>query len=78
MATEQVYVGNLPFTCTADEVRTMFAPYSEVQACTIEATCTRPGYAFVEMEAAEAEQAVAALSGSMQGGRPLQIRVQTD
>ena len=43
MATEQVYVGNRPFTWTADEVRKMFAPYGEVKACTIDAAGTRPG-----------------------------------
>ena len=76
MATEKVFVGNLPFTWKADEVRELFSPFGEVTACTVYAdSVSRPGYGFVEMEAAEAEQAIAALSGSMQGGRPLRIHV---
>ena len=71
-------MGNLPATWKEEELRALLPPYGELKSCKVDAGWSGPWYALVEMEAAEAEQAVAALSGSVQAGRPLQIRVQTE
>ena len=77
MAAQKVFVGNLPFTWKTADVRELFSAYGEVKACTLFADSgSRPAYGHVEMEAAAAAKAIAALSGSMQGGRPIQIHVQ--
>ena len=55
MATQRVFVGNLPFTSKSGDVRELFAPYGEVLTCTlIVDSGSRPGYGFVDMEAEHA------------------------
>lgn len=71
-----LYVGNLPFSATEDQLRDLFSEYGEVQS--IKLVCDREtgrprGFGFVEMEEAAAEAATEALNGSAMEGRPLRI-----
>jgi len=70
-----IYVGNLDFATTEDQLRTLFAAYGAVETVTIVAdrdTGQPRGLAFVEMTSdAEAQDAIRALNGSSHGGRAL-------
>ncbi|MCP1676340.1 RNA recognition motif-containing protein [Natronocella acetinitrilica] len=71
-----IYVGNLPYTSTDDDLRALFGEYGEVKAVKLitDRDTGRPrGFGFVEMEPAEADAAVAALNGQDYGGRTLRI-----
>jgi cold-inducible RNA-binding protein len=74
---KNLFVGNLPFTATEDELRDMFSAFGEVQQVRIMTdrdTGRSRGFAFVEMPDDEAaEKAVADLNGKDFGGRPLTI-----
>ncbi len=76
MHMKSIYVGNLPFTASEDEVRNMFAPYGTVHSVKIvsDRETGRPrGFAFVEMDDAAAGNAISALNGKDIGGRALRI-----
>ena len=69
---KKLYVGNLPFTATEEEVRTLFAQHGEVMSVALisDKMTGRPrGFGFVEMEGAEA--AATALNGKDMNGRAL-------
>jgi len=70
-----IYVGNLDFATSEDQLRTLFAAYGAVKTVTavMDRDTGQPrGFAFVEMTSAgEARDAVRALNGSVHGGRAL-------
>jgi RNA recognition motif-containing protein len=73
---KSIYVGNLPFTATEDEVRGLFSPFGDVQSVKIvtDRETGRPrGFAFVDMGDADADTAIKALEGHQMGGRSLKI-----
>jgi RNA recognition motif-containing protein len=74
---KKLYVGNLPFSTTEDELRTLFeqhGPVASVSVITDRETGRPRGFAFVEMEdASAAEAAQRALDGSQLGGRSLRV-----
>jgi RNA recognition motif-containing protein len=73
---KSIYVGNLPFSATEDEVRGLFATYGDVQSVKIitDRETGRPrGFAFVEMGDAEADAAIEGLADHDMGGRSLKI-----
>ncbi|MBN9524104.1 RNA-binding protein [bacterium] len=73
--TKKLYVGNLPFNATADELREMFSAYGRVVSatiCTDRETGNSRGFGFVEM-AEGSEEAIQALNTAMFGGRPLTV-----
>jgi RNA recognition motif-containing protein len=70
-----LYVGNLPFSTTEEELREMFAAHGEVTSAKVitdRETGRSRGFAFVEM-ASGAEEAMRALDGNQFGGRPLRV-----
>lgn len=70
-----IYVGNLPFSASEDDVRNLFAQYGEVKSVKLinDRETGRPrGFGFVEMETGGGE-AVEALDGSSFGGRSLKV-----
>ena len=72
---KKLYVGNLPFNATADELREMFTPYGRVLSATIcsdRETGESRGFAFVEL-AEGADEAVQALHQAKFGGRSLTV-----
>jgi len=75
-----LYVGNLPFTATKEEVEDLFRPYGTVHDVRLVAggPSRRPkGYGFVEMDAFGAKDAVK-LNGVDMGGRKLRINEAKD
>ena len=72
-----IYVGNLDFSTSEDQLRTLFAAYGAVKTVTAVAdrdTGEPRGFAFVEMtDAGEARDAICTLNGSVHGGRALTI-----
>ena len=68
-----IYVGNLPYSTTPDELQAVFAAYGQVSAARIvsDRETGRPkGFGFVEMpNDTEAKAAIEALNGNDIGGR---------
>ena len=78
MATN-IYVGNLPWTTTNDELADMFAQFGQVtkaQIITDRDTGRSRGFGFVEMATeAEAQRAIEAMHNSDMNGRPLTVNI---
>jgi len=73
----KIYVGNLPFTATDDEVRDLFSEYGDVDSVNLitDRETGRPrGFGFVEMSAG-GDEAIAALHQKELGGRTLNVSV---
>jgi RNA recognition motif-containing protein len=72
-----IYVGNLDFTASEEQLRMLFAAYGGVETVTIVTdrdTGEPRGFAFVEMtRAGQAQDAICTLNGSVHGGRPLKV-----
>ena len=72
-----IYVGNLSYGMSEDELRQAFAAYGEVSSVKIlmdRETGRSRGFGFVEMpNKGEADTAIAQLNGKDLGGRPLRI-----
>ena len=68
-----IYVGNLPYSTTPDELRELFSAFGEVSAARIvndRETGRAKGFGFVEMpNNDEANKAIEALNGNDIGGR---------
>jgi len=72
---KKLYVGNLPFSITEDDLNQLFSQHGEVTSVSIitDRETGRPrGFAFVEM-ASGAEEAVRALNETEYGGRNLKV-----
>lgn len=74
---KRIYVGNIPFSVTEDELREAFGAHGSVSGVDVilDRETGRPrGFAFVEMEGAQAaEAAIEALDGTDFGGRNLRV-----
>lgn len=73
---KKIYVGNLSFEATEDQVRDLFAEYGEVESVamiTDRDTGRFRGFCFVEMEASAADAAISALDGQEIDGRNLRV-----
>ena len=72
-----IYVGNLDYQLTEDNLKTAFQAYGEVESVRIltDRDTGRPkGFGFVEMpEKEEALKAIEGLNGTDLGGRPLTV-----
>ncbi|HUQ51391.1 MAG TPA: RNA-binding protein [Gammaproteobacteria bacterium] len=72
-----IYVGNLSYGMSEDELRNAFGEYGEVSSVKIlmdRETGRSRGFGFVEMpNNSEAEKAIAQLNGKDVGGRALRI-----
>jgi RNA recognition motif-containing protein len=71
-----IYVGNLPFRKTEDEIKALFAQYGEVLSVRLisDRDTGRPrGFGFVEMNDEHAVSAIEALDGTDFGGRNLRV-----
>ena len=77
----KIYVGNLPFTASEAEVRTLFSQHGTVEAVTLptDRETGRPrGFGFVEMSQADAARAIQNLNGYSMNGRPLRVNEAQD
>lgn len=73
-----VYVANLPWKTTAEDIRGLFATYGDVAGSTIitdRKTGRSRGFGFVDMPHPQALEAVEALHGSTLDGRDLTVRL---
>ena len=72
-----IFVGNLNWETTEDELEDLFAPYGTVQSVRIATdreTGRSRGFGFVEMpDASQAQEAIAGLNGTAVGGRTLTV-----
>lgn len=74
---KKLFVGNLPWSATNDDLQNMFAQHGTVTSATIitdKMTGRSRGFGFVEMENdAEADAAIAAVNGQDIGGRKIMV-----
>jgi cold-inducible RNA-binding protein len=74
---KNIFVGNLDFNTSEDQLRQMFEVYGQVDRVSImtdRETGRSRGFGFVEMANAEdGEKAIAALNGTQLGGRTLNV-----
>ena len=72
---KRIYVGNLPFSATDQEVQDLFAEYGTVDSVHLvtDRDTGRPrGFGFVEMQDG-ADEAIEALNRTEMGGRSLNV-----
>ena len=73
---KKLYVGNLPWSATEDELRDLFAAFGNVESVRIitdRETGRSRGFGFVEMDDPGADRAVEEANGQSLGGRPLRV-----
>ena len=73
---KSLYVGNLPWSATEEEVQNLFTPHGKVLSVKLisdRETGRARGFGFVEMDDADAATAVQALDGASFGGRTLRV-----
>ena len=79
---KKLYVGNLPFSATESDLRSLFqshGPVASVNVIMDRETGRARGFAFVEMEdESAAANAICALDGSDMGGRSLRVNEAQD
>ena len=79
---KKLYVGNIPFSATEDELREAFERHGAVASVKVimDRETGRPrGFAFVEMDdATAAANAIRALDGSQMGGRSIRVNEALD
>jgi RNA recognition motif-containing protein len=72
-----IYIGNLPFTATAEQIRDLFSPYGTVETVNLvtdRETGRLRGFGFVEMSNG-ANEAITALHQKDFGGRTLTVNL---
>lgn len=79
---KKIYIGNLPFSATEQDLRGLFETHGEIDSVNVimdRETGRARGFAFVEMaEASAADNAIRALDGSDMGGRSLRVNEAED
>ena len=77
--TNKVYVGNLPFEMTEEDLQELFQPHGTVTSAKVitdRETGRARGFGFVEMERAEdAQKAIQSLDGKDFKGRSLKVNL---
>jgi RNA recognition motif-containing protein len=73
----RIYVGNLKYSVTDDELRAMFSEFGDVASADVikdKFSGQSKGFGFVDMPSnADAEDAIKALNETMQDGRKLTV-----
>jgi RNA recognition motif-containing protein len=73
---KKIYVGNLPWSATEQDLRDYFTTYGTVESAVIitdRETGRSRGFGFVEMDDAEASKAISECNGKDMGGRSLRV-----
>ena len=72
-----IYVGNLPYSVTEEDLRDLFSEFGEIISCNVISdryTGQSKGFGFVEMaDSTAAEQSIQALDGSELQGRTIKV-----
>ncbi|MFN0118512.1 MAG: RNA recognition motif domain-containing protein [Elusimicrobiota bacterium] len=74
----KMFVGSLPFDVTEEQLFDLFKPFGQVGSAklmTDRETGRSRGFGFVEMEDAQAQEAIAKLNGSTVGSRQIVVNV---
>lgn len=74
--TKKIYVGNLSFQTTENELSDLFTPFGEVESVSIitdRDTGRSKGFGFVAMNDDSADKAIAQLNGTELNGRALTV-----
>jgi len=75
---KRIYVGNLPYGATEDELRELFGQHGAVEGVDIlfdRETGRSRGFGFVNMGDGDADKAIDALNGHDLDGRPLRVNI---
>ena len=78
---KKLYIGNLPFTATEDEIKELFGAHGAVHSVAMinDRETGRPrGFGFIEMDDDAAMAAQQALDGKDMGGRALKVNEAQD
>ncbi|MUM77549.1 RNA-binding protein [Pseudodesulfovibrio sp. F-1] len=73
---KSIYVGNIPFSVTENDIRDLFGAHGRVVSVKLvedRETGRFRGFGFVEMDDADALAAIEALDGKDMGGRTLKV-----
>ena len=73
---KKLYVGNLPYSTTSDQLETMFAEFGTVESAIVitdRDTGRSKGFGFVEMDDEAADKAMAEMDGKELEGRNLKV-----
>jgi RNA recognition motif-containing protein len=73
---KNIFVGNIPFSANAEDVRALFEQYGEVSSAKVitdRDSGRSRGFGFVEMPEEQAMAAIEALAGYEMDGRPLRV-----
>ena len=73
---KKIYVGNLSFQATENDLTDLFSQFGEIQSVNIitdRDTGRSKGFGFVEMNDEGAEKAISALNGTEMNGRALTV-----
>ena len=73
---KSIFVGNLPWSTTDEDLKTKFSEFGAVISARVVSdkfTGKSRGFGFVDMEDADAEKAIAAMSGQKWGDRELTV-----
>jgi RNA recognition motif-containing protein len=74
--TKKIFVGNLSFQTSENELNDLFSQVGQVQSVSIitdRMTGRSKGFGFVEMESEQAEQAISRFNGAEISGRKLTV-----
>ena len=78
---KKLYVGNLPFTATEDDLKELFGAHGTVHsvALIMDRETGRPrGFGFIEVDDDAIQGMISALDGKELGGRPLRVNEAQD
>jgi RNA recognition motif-containing protein len=78
---KKLYIGNLPFTATEDELKEVFGAHGTVHSVALinDRETGRPrGFGFIEMDDADIPGVIQALDGKEMGGRALRVNEAED
>jgi RNA recognition motif-containing protein len=73
---KNIYVGNLSYSSTDEDLRAAFEQYGEVHSARVitdRDTGRSRGFGFVEMDEGSADEAIQAMNGSELQGRALRV-----
>jgi RNA recognition motif-containing protein len=75
-ALSKLYVGNLPWSTTEEELKNFFSSFGAVESVTIvmdRETGRSRGFAFVEVDSDAVEEIIASADGQELGGRNIRV-----
>jgi RNA recognition motif-containing protein len=78
---KKLYIGNLPFTATEDEIKELFGQHGTVISVALinDRETGRPrGFGFIEVEDGDIQTMISALDGKEMGGRALKVNEAQD